>query len=239
MVAQRERSYGPCLGTALVVSLVSSWPVHAQIFKCVDASGRTTYQQSPCPSSAKGGRVELFIDNGRTDDSTDPGTWESLAQQKNVVVGMPRRFVLLALGAPRITRAGRGDENANEVWSYPRNGQTMRVGMLNGVVTWIRYEDIPVASPAPVAPATSDADQRAMRRRAIAEGEDCDALAQALGAPDRTDDGNPAGLAPGPIDAQSGITRYTWEPAPGDPNARTTVTCTAGRVTNVERSSTR
>ena len=34
---------------------------HAQVYKCIDASGKTTYLQSPCPSSAKPAAISRTV----------------------------------------------------------------------------------------------------------------------------------------------------------------------------------
>ena len=36
----------------LAVTLFAAAPAHAQVFKCVDAKGKTVYSQTPCPSGA-------------------------------------------------------------------------------------------------------------------------------------------------------------------------------------------
>ena len=53
---------------AAAVAAVLAGTLEAQVFKCVDAEGRTTYQQAPCAKDVKGARVELDPDNGRTQD---------------------------------------------------------------------------------------------------------------------------------------------------------------------------
>ena len=212
---------------AAALALASPATILAQVFKCVDASGHTTYQQTPCPASAHGGRIDLSIDNGNTRATEeDEAIWQSAAREKTVIVGMPARYVRVALGAPREMRPGRADENAAEIWSYPKpDSIVLRLGFRNGAVTWMRNDSQDAAAEGPVA--DDEATQRVLRRRNVLEGQPCDNLADTLGAPDRTEQ---AGAADGGAAA-----RYTWEPAPGDPYVRTIVSCTAGRVSYVER----
>ena len=212
-------------------------PALAQVYKCVDASGATTYQQTPCPTSAKGQRLELSIDNGGTRDTPEvEAGWEAAAQQKNVSAGMPRRYVRLALGAPRDVRPGRESESASEVWSYARaDGSMQRIGFRNGAVVWMR-DDVAAADGGP-AP-DDEMTQRMLRRRNVVEGQDCAAVSASLGPPDSSDAGGGM-TAPGPPVDPAAIVRYTWEPGPGDPNTRTTITCAGGRVQMIERAGVR
>jgi hypothetical protein len=217
----------------IALSLALPALAQAEIFKCVDGTGHTTYQQSPCPASARGGRVELNIDNGNTRGSAeDEAVWEAAARERNVLVGMPPRYVRLARGTPREARPARADENASEVWSYAEpDARMLRLGFRNGGVTWMRYDSVDGdASPQ----ADDEATQRVLRRRTIGEGSNCAELAPSLGPPDQTT--NPPAPLGTPPDS---VVRYVWEPAPGDPYVRTTVTCVAGRVTKVERANAR
>lgn len=43
----------------LLIAWGLSGPVAAQVFKCADSSGRTTYSQSPCAGTTGGGRVKI------------------------------------------------------------------------------------------------------------------------------------------------------------------------------------
>jgi hypothetical protein len=206
----------------------------AQIFKCVDASGHTTYQQTPCPSSARGGRVELFLDNGTTRDSPEnEAAWESAARERNVQVGMPPRYVRMARGAPRSSRPGKSEDGVSEVWSYNEaDGRTLRVGFRNGVVAWTRFDDLTSDTGAPVP--DDEATQRVLRRRSVLEGHSCGELSGTLGAPDRTSPVETPAPSLGSPPPEATV-RYTWEPAPGDPYVRTIITCVGGRVAHVER----
>jgi len=223
-----------CKRMTLALMLALPAIAGAQVYKCVDPSGHTTYQQTPCPPSAKGGRVELFVDNGASRESADDeAAWESAAREKNVMVGMPRRYVRVALGAPRNMRPGKADENAAEVWSYPQDMRTLRLGFRNGAVAWMRHDEAEASGEAAL---DDEATQRVLRRRSVGEGQDCSQIAELLGRPDATDE---AGGSAASANAPTAVTRYTWEPAAGDPFVRTIITCSGGRVTYVERISGR
>ncbi len=206
-----------------LLALAFAAPASGQIFKCIDPSGHTTYQQTACPPSATGGRVELTVDVGVSHEP-DPieAAWEAAAREKNVSVGMPQRFVRVALGSPREARAGRADENATEVWSYQKDAQTVRIGFRNDVVAWTRYGSANAASEPPP---DDEMTQRVLRRRNVSEGENCDDVVTSLGPPQEIERRT----------GQPGVLRYVWEPVAGDPYARTIVGCTLGRVTSVER----
>ena len=47
----------------LVLSLFSVFATgaHAQVYKCIDAGGKTTYLQSPCPSDAKSAAISRTV----------------------------------------------------------------------------------------------------------------------------------------------------------------------------------
>src|SRR5512144_37407 len=119
---------------AWMLARVFAAPACGQIFKCIDPSGHTTYQQTACPPSATGGRVELTVDAGAGDPIE--GGWEAAAREKNVSIGMPRRYVRIALGPPHDARPGRADEHASEVWSYQKGAQVLRIGFRNDAVAW-------------------------------------------------------------------------------------------------------
>lgn len=40
------------------ITLLFTAQAHAQVFKCVDAKGKTVYSQSPCPSTSKSKTIE-------------------------------------------------------------------------------------------------------------------------------------------------------------------------------------
>lgn len=212
---------GRGIGLAMAAALAVSAPVAAQVYKCVDTAGSVTYQESPCPTAAKGGRVELFVDNGSSRGTADDeAQWQSAAREHTVIVGMPRRYVLQALGAARELRRGRPGDNAAEVWSYSRADDVLRIGFANGVVAWQRVDppgaDLPPAE-----------DARAAARSAVARGQNCDQVLSDLG--NATSDGQV------PTGPDAAVRRYVWEPAPGDARTRTTVVCVNGLVTEVER----
>jgi hypothetical protein len=204
----------------MAVALAVSAPASAQVYKCVDSANRVTYQQAPCPAAAKGGRVELFVDNGSSRGTADDeAQWQSAAREHTVIVGMPRRWVQQALGAAREMRPGRPGDNAAEVWTYPRDDDVLRIGFASGVVTWHRVEPAAEGSPQEVA--------RAAQRPAVARGQSCGQVLSDLGNPSSDEQ---ASIGPG-----AAARRYVWEPAPGDANARTIVLCVNGSVAQVER----
>lgn len=47
----------------LVLSLIATFATgaQAQVYKCIDASGKTTYLQSPCPSGAKSAAISRTV----------------------------------------------------------------------------------------------------------------------------------------------------------------------------------
>ena len=129
----------------------------AQVFKCVDADGRTTYQQEACGKSAKGSRVELAPDNGRTQDPAAlEAKWVAAVKAGQVMAGMPKRHVRDAYGAPTEVRAGTTADRVSEIWIYRNPGGVRRIGFLDGRVAWERGDD---ALPAP--PATEPGDNAA------------------------------------------------------------------------------
>jgi hypothetical protein len=133
-------SFPRCRALALGALLALAPAVEAQVYKCIDSAGRTTYQQTPCPASARGGPVDLVVSNGSGQDPAENQRWQGAVQRGEVVEGMPRRFVEQTAGAPAEMRPGRPDENAFEVWTFPRGNQIMLVGMTNGIVVWVRQE---------------------------------------------------------------------------------------------------
>lgn len=121
----------------------------AQVFKCVDAGGRTTYQQSACAKGDRGARVELAPDNGRTQEpAAQEATWAVALKAGQVVAGMPKRHVRDAFGAPAEVRAGTTAERVSEIWIYRNPGGVRRIGFLDGRVAWERGDDASSAPPA-------------------------------------------------------------------------------------------
>ncbi len=205
----------------LAAMLAFSLPASAEIYKCVDSAGRVTYQQTRCPASAKGGRVELFVDNGSSRGAPDEeALWEAAVRDHIVVVGMPRAHVIRSLGNARDMRPGPPGEGAAEVWSYPRDDGVLRIGFARGLVVWQRTDTgAAEASPQDLA--------RAAARAEIARGQNCIQVLADVGNATSEEDVSPE---PGTVSR-----RYTWEPVPGDAHMRTTVLCINGQVAEVER----
>jgi hypothetical protein len=223
---------------AVVVAVAAGAPVHAQVFKCVDAQGRTTYQQAPCGKDEKGSRVELVPDNGMAGDAPQlEAQWATAAKQGQVQPGMPRRFVQAAYGVPTETRAGSPAERASEVWIYRNPGGTRLVGFLDGRVAWERGDD---ASAEP--PMRDEAGDTAVRRGDIASarlsitpGQDCEAALAIAGSPERSE----AVLLPTPgargTTAQTAGMRHVFASDGGTPPQRMAIVCVNGLVSDVER----
>ncbi len=199
-----------------------------QVYKCVDRSGHTTYQQSPCGGSQQGGAVDLKEPVSVPSD-TNAAAWSSAAREQRVVVGMPKPFVTQALGTPTQIRAPRSGESGSEVWVYNKNGQTTRVGFIENAIAWMR-SDAPAApadaraSGATLAP--NGAQREARIREALVVGKTCTAALQDAGNPDREEPlvaGNTTGA------------RYIYTFDAGNANAFAAFVCLNGRVTSVER----
>jgi hypothetical protein len=208
--------------TCGIAMLVASHAA-AQIYKCVDRSGHTTYQQSPCTGGQKGGEVEL-----KESLSINPGgseaVWSTAAREQRVVVGMPKPFVTEALGKPSEIRAPRSGETGSEVWVYARAAGTTRYGFVDNAVAWIRSE-VPEAQRA--TPPTEKAMDRETRvRNALGVGKACTAVLQDAGPADREE--------PLVAGALSGM-RYVYAFDPANANAFAAFVCLNGRVTSVER----
>lgn len=212
----------------MIVASVLAAPAAAQVYKCVDKSGSTTYQQSPCSAGQQGGTVKL-----EEPVSIRPGgseaTWSAAAREQRVVVGMPKPFVTEALGTPAEIRAPRSGESGTEVWVYAKAGQTTRLGFVNNSLAWIR-SDSAAPDSRPQAPSASGAspvpDREARIREALAVGKTCAATLQDAGTPDREEPLS-AGTTTG--------ARYVYLFDPANPNAFAAFMCLNGRVTSVER----
>jgi len=134
---------------AAAVAAVLAGTLEAQVFKCVDVEGRTTYQQAPCAKDVKGLRVELDPDNGRTQDPAAlEAQWAVAVKAGQVMAGMPKRRVRDAYGVPAEVRAGTTAERVTEVWIYRNPGGVRRIGFLDGRVSWERGDDASSAPPA-------------------------------------------------------------------------------------------
>ena len=187
----------------------------AQVYKCVDRAGRTTYQQQPCPDSQKGGRVELHVGPAptRNDDDAELAT---RARLKEVGVGMARALVVQAWGPPQEMRRPRAGEDAAEVWVYRRTDLEARVGFRNSAVVWISHGSQDGAA-APAAAATS--------RQELAPGRACATLEADLG---------PADAIEEDFDLAVGrrVVSYRWAPTTAD-NETTVVVCDQGVIATV------
>ena len=144
-----------CRGAFAALALLWLVPaVDAEIFKCVDAAGRTTYQQTRCPTTAKGGPIQIQSDNGRVGETPEEATrWDAVAREQNIEVGMPRRYVERVLGAPNEVRQSDMSDGAAEIWIYGiPPGATMRVGFVAANVVWFRREGAAPSDPASPTP---------------------------------------------------------------------------------------
>ncbi len=214
---------------ALLAALLAAAPALAQVFKCVDKTGHTTYQQSPCAGGDQGGTVDL-AESVLNRSGGSEAIWSAAAREQRVVVGMPKPFVTQALGTPAEIRAPRSGESGSEVWVYAKPGPTTRLGFVNNAVAWIRSDAVApetrsaAAVPAAVASAASSREARV--RDALSVGKDCTAVLQDAGAPDREE----------PLSAGnfSGA-RYVYAFDPANANAFAAFVCLNGRVTSVER----
>lgn len=200
---------------ALAVLVASA--ADAQVYKCVDRAGRTTYQQQPCPESQKGGRVELHVGAApaRNDDDAELAT---RARLKEVGVGMTRALVVQAWGPPQEMRPPRAGEDAAEVWAYRRTDLEARVGFRNGAVAWIHHGPQDGA-------AASGVDASA--RSGLAPGRACATLEADLG---------PAAAIEEDFDPAVGrrVLTYRWAPTTAE-NETTFVVCDQGTVASVRR----
>jgi hypothetical protein len=214
-----------------IAMLACMSPTLAQVFKCVDRAGHTTYQQSPCTGGQQGGAVELKEPVTVRQDGND-ALWGAAAREQRVVVGMPKTFVTQALGTPAQIRAPRNGESGSEVWVYNRNGQTTRVGFINNAIAWLRSDaaagtDVRGAASTNAPNAQGAANDREARiREALVVGKTCTAALQDAGNPDREEPlvaGNTTGA------------RYIYTFDAGNANAFAAFVCLNGRVTSVER----
>lgn len=212
----------PGRGLAIIVTgalLGAGAAAQAQVYKCVDRAGRTTYQQAPCAEAQKGGRVELMLGNGssQSGESDADREWGERAKRKDVRAGMPRAYVVRAFGTPQEMRPGRARENASEVWLYRRSDLELAVGFVKGVVAWTND------------PAKLDVEPETIpsRRQLATVNRACSELAAEMGEPDSVTTA---------LDDQLGRTveLRQWVPAPGD-RETTIVTCLDGKVLRVER----
>ncbi|MDH5286113.1 MAG: DUF4124 domain-containing protein [Betaproteobacteria bacterium] len=207
----------------------------AQVYKCVDRAGHTTYQQSPCTGSQSGAAIELsdpvLARPGAPSSEKAEAMWQAAAREGRAVVGMPKPFVTQGMGAPAEIRAPRNGEGGGEVWVYPKGAQVTRIGFLDNVVAWMRTDatapEKPAATPAtPASAALADRETRV--REALTVGKTCTAALQDAGPPDRDES-----LVVG--QGASSASRYVYVFDSGDANAYAAFVCVNGRVTSVER----
>jgi hypothetical protein len=222
---------------AIAATLVAT-ASQAQVFKCVDAFGRTTYQQAPCAKEERSVRVEISTDNGATSDSAAlESQWAAAAKQGQVQAGMPKRFVQNVYGVPAEVRAGTSAERVTEVWTYRHPGGTRRLGFLDGRVSWERGDD---ASSAP--PAADEAGDTAARRegpmvarRTIAPGADCASVIAEAGPPDRVEAVQVSTVTSGGRPMLAPAVRNVYDDDGGSQPRGLAFTCFNGIVRDIER----
>ncbi len=211
--------------TVLVVamSLAFAQSAAANVYKCVAAGGRVTYQQAPCPPGTSGGRTDIVVDNGSSQAGTkQEKEWEDAVKAKSVTVGMPRNYVVRALGQPPEVRAGSTADNATEIWSYPQGSEAvLRIGMTGGVVAWQRLDP----SDAALAAAAVAPTHLVELRKSVVPGIPCAQVIADLGAPD-LDETDKVGQP---------YRKLTWGATQEDPKGTMFVTCLAGLVTEAHR----
>ena len=208
-----------CLA-ALVLGM--ALPAAADVFKCTAAGGRVTYQQAPCPAGTTGGRPDLTIDNGSSRaGSREERDWEDAVKSKGVVIGMPRNYVVRALGQPADVRSGTPADNAAEIWSYPQGAEVLRIGMTKGVVTWQKLDGSGATEAANPAPPSHQIELR----RAVVPGVTCAQTLADLGPPDLDETDKTA----------RPYRHLTWGATQEDPKGTMFVTCLEGIVTEARR----
>jgi hypothetical protein len=208
----------------LACTLLTGGQVAAQVYKCVDAAGRTTYQQQPCPAAQKGGRLDIPTSNGQVRDSADrEAEWSAAAASRSIVPGMPKRHVRAALGDPTGMRSAKASENAAEIWTYRRPGEATLIGFVNDAMVWQRIEAAPESVLEAVVPPN--------RREVASLGRDCGDVLQILGSPASIEDAPPRPPAEGepPVPAK----RHYYDPAPGNEEPLV-ITCAGARVVAVD-----
>lgn len=213
---RHARGWALCLAAGL---LGLAMPATAQVYKCVEKSGRTTYQQLPCPEVQKATRMDIQRDNGSAQGDGDDAVWAARAKRKEVIVGMPRAYVIQAYGNPQEMRPGRAHEKAVEIWHYRRSDLTTALGFNKGLVAWMNMDLQDGPAPPPETEPSVRQNFHVTRR--------CADLAAEAGAPTSSYDELDESIA-------KRVTRQVWESAPGD-RERTIVTCLDGVVTRVER----
>lgn len=209
--------YAPAAAMLAALVALAAPAAAAQVYKCVDRAGRTTYQQQPCPDAQKGGRVDLYLGAAGARGDDDDAELAARARLKQVTVGMTRAMVMQAYGSPQEMRPGRAGEEASDVWVYRRTDLDVRVGFRNNVVAWLN------GSPEEAAQATVSATPR----QGLVPGRPCATLESDIG---------PVEAIEEEFDATVGrrVVRYRWAATTGD-NERTSVVCDQGVVASVQR----
>lgn len=216
----------------LLVGLLPAVAV-AQVYKCVDRTGHTTYQQSPCTGGQSGAAIELadpvLARPGASSSERSEAAWLAATREGRAVVGMPKPFVTQGLGSPAEIRAPRSGEVGSEVWVYPKGALVTRIGFQDNAVAWIRTDATAPerASGAPGAPAAI-VDRETRVREALTVGKACTAALQDAGPPDREE----------PLIVGQGVgrgARYVYVFDTANVNTYAAFVCLGGRVTSVER----
>jgi hypothetical protein len=137
-----RRRDGAILRMLLGAVLISAGGLaHAEIYKCVDAAGRTTYQQTPCAGMVAQKALPIATDNGVVGETPEEAArWDSVAREQNLAVGMPKHYVERLLGKPSESRPGAAGDKAAEVWTYRNPTTTIKVGFVAANVVWFRNE---------------------------------------------------------------------------------------------------
>ena len=123
-------------------------PAQAQVYKCIEPGGATSYQQAPCRPGQKGGALEIRTDNGSSNDgAAAEAEWASAIERRAPRKGMPQRLVEQALGPPQETRSPRPGERASVVWIYGRPEGMLHIAFLDGRVAAMHIESAQSAEP--------------------------------------------------------------------------------------------
>jgi hypothetical protein len=139
---------------AAAVAAVLAGTLEAQVFKCVDVEGRTTYQQAPCAKDVKGARIELDPDNGRTQDPAAlEAQWAVAVKAGQVMAGMPKAARARRLWCAHGGAGGHDGRARDDRGLDHRNpGGVRRIGFLDAASRG-RGDDASSAPPPPTRPA--------------------------------------------------------------------------------------
>ena len=149
--SRRRGAAAPVAAQLLLAAALLAGAAEAQIFKCTDGSGNIVYQNSACPKNTRADRVDIFDNTWTADRVEKDAAWQRQAARREVVAGMPLRWVREALGEPAEVRKA-ATAGAEQVWLYNFPDHTAQVGVLADQVLWFR--ETPVV--APVARAAAD-----------------------------------------------------------------------------------